>query len=102
VAFDRDQIKYQLAQLAASGVFIGTSSWKYAGWMGMLYDPARYEYRGKFAFNPLVKPVTPNPEVHNMVDRASEFGERCGLLNIEGVTMHSYRYAWAKRAKKAG
>jgi hypothetical protein len=31
------------------GVFVGTSSWKYPGWRGMLYDPARYEYRGKFA-----------------------------------------------------
>jgi uncharacterized protein YecE (DUF72 family) len=37
------------ANLAAQGVFIGTSSWKYPGWIGMLYDRARYEYRGKFA-----------------------------------------------------
>lgn len=49
MAFDRDQIKQQLAKLAASGVFIGTSSWKYPGWTGRLYDRARYEYRGKFA-----------------------------------------------------
>jgi len=35
-------------------------------------------------------------------DRATEFGQRCGLLDIEGVTLHSYRYAWAKRAKLAG
>jgi len=35
-------------------------------------------------------------------DRATEFGQRCGLLNIKGVTLHSYRYAWAQRAKKAG
>src|SRR5262249_5774653 len=25
------------------------SSWKYPGWRGLLYDGARYEYRGKFA-----------------------------------------------------
>ena len=49
VAFDRDQLKKQLAKLADAGVFVGTSSWKYAGWTGMLYDRARYEYRGKFA-----------------------------------------------------
>jgi uncharacterized protein YecE (DUF72 family) len=30
-------------------VFIGTSSWKYQGWFGQLYDRARYEYRGRFA-----------------------------------------------------
>ena len=47
--FDREQIKQQVAQLAARGVFIGTSSWKYPGWRGMLYDDSRYVYRGKFA-----------------------------------------------------
>jgi uncharacterized protein YecE (DUF72 family) len=31
------------------GVYIGTSSWKYPGWCGMIYDRARYEYQGKFA-----------------------------------------------------
>jgi integrase len=35
-------------------------------------------------------------------DRATEFGQRCKLLKISGVTLHSYRYAWAQRAKKAG
>jgi uncharacterized protein YecE (DUF72 family) len=47
--FDRDDIKCRLASLAAEGVFIGTSSWKYPGWRGMLYDEARYVWRGKFA-----------------------------------------------------
>lgn len=35
-------------------------------------------------------------------DRATEFRQRCQGLGIEGVTLHSYRYAWAERAKKAG
>jgi len=35
-------------------------------------------------------------------DRATEFKQRCKGLGIEGVTLHSYRYAWAKRARKAG
>ncbi len=47
--FDREQIKHKAAALAANGVFIGTSSWKYEGWFGQLYSPARYEYRGKVA-----------------------------------------------------
>ncbi len=38
-----------MAKLAGQGVFIGTSAWKYPGWRGMLYDEARYTYRGKFA-----------------------------------------------------
>lgn len=34
-------------------------------------------------------------------DRATEFRQRCRGLGIEGVTLHSYRYAWAERAKVA-
>jgi len=49
MAFDREKIKRKVGELAASGVFIGTSSWKYPGWCGMLYDEARYLYRGRFA-----------------------------------------------------
>jgi uncharacterized protein YecE (DUF72 family) len=37
------------ADLAAQGVYVGTSSWKYPGWVGQLYNSQRYEYRGKFA-----------------------------------------------------
>lgn len=35
-------------------------------------------------------------------DRATEFGQRCEGLGIEGVTLHSYRYAWAERSAAAG
>lgn len=35
-------------------------------------------------------------------DRATEFKQRCQSLGIKGVSLHSYRYAWAERAKKAG
>jgi len=34
--------------------------------------------------------------------RATEFRQRCIGLGIRGVTLHSYRYAWAERAKVAG
>jgi integrase len=34
--------------------------------------------------------------------RAKEFKRRCVGLEIEGVSLHSYRYAWAERAKCAG
>jgi uncharacterized protein YecE (DUF72 family) len=47
--FDRESLKQRLHSLASEGVFIGTSSWKYSGWRGMLYNEARYVYRGKFA-----------------------------------------------------
>ena len=35
-------------------------------------------------------------------DRANEFRQRCTGLKIQGVTLHSYRYAWAERAKVVG
>jgi len=35
-------------------------------------------------------------------DRATEFKQRCRGLGIEGVTLHSYRYAWAERARECG
>lgn len=35
-------------------------------------------------------------------DRATEFKQRCVGLGIKGVSLHSYRYAWAERAKTAG
>lgn len=56
--FDRENPKRKLAGLATKGIFIGTSSWKYPGWRGMLYDESRYVWRGKFAesrFNKLWK-----------------------------------------------
>ena len=39
----------QLAALARAGVFVGTSSWKYPGWLDQLYDRARYIWRGRYA-----------------------------------------------------
>jgi integrase len=35
-------------------------------------------------------------------DRATEFKQRCVGLKIERVSLHSYRYAWAERARKCG
>jgi len=34
--------------------------------------------------------------------RATEFKQRCAGLEIKGVTLHSYRNAWAERALKCG
>lgn len=35
-------------------------------------------------------------------DRATEFGQRCRQLGITGISLHSYCYAWAGRAKTIG
>ena len=47
--FPRAEIATRLRDLASKGVFLGTSSWKYPGWSGLLYDEQRYLYRGKLA-----------------------------------------------------
>lgn len=35
--------------LAEQGIWIGTSSWKYEGWLNQIYSPDRYETRGRFS-----------------------------------------------------
>lgn len=35
-------------------------------------------------------------------DRATEFKQRCEGLGIKGISLHSYRYAWAERARTSG
>jgi integrase len=42
--------------------------------------------------------LAPMLEAH----RATEFRRVCRRVEIQGVTLHSYRYAWAERAKSAG
>ena len=42
-----------------------------------------------------------DPIKHHSCERL-EFKQRVGGLGINGVTLHSYRYAWAERARKCG
>ncbi len=48
-AFSRDNLKARLAGLAARGIYIGTSSWKYPGWCGLVFDEQRYLTHHKFS-----------------------------------------------------
>lgn len=47
--FDLGFYRARIAALAERGVYVGTSSWKYEGWLGQIYTPSRYEYRGRVA-----------------------------------------------------
>ena len=47
--FPLEALRRQLAGLTAAGIYIGTSSWKYEGWLGLIYTPERYTTRGKFS-----------------------------------------------------
>ncbi len=51
---------------------------------------------------PATGPLFPYMRRVRSGDRATEFKQRCDGLGIKGVTLHSYRYAWAERAKIAG
>ena len=39
----------RISDLANLGLYLGTSSWNYPGWCGMIYDDQRYATRGKFS-----------------------------------------------------
>ena len=47
-------------------------------------------------------PLFPRLREVQSKDRANEFRQRCHGLGIKGISLHSYRYAWAERARKAG
>ena len=49
-----------------------------------------------------IGPLFPYLRTVRSGDRATEFKQRCNGLGIKGVSLHSYRYAWAERAKTAG
>ena len=49
MVFERVTLQKKLAVLATKGVYVGTSSWKYPGWRGMIYDESKYITRGKFS-----------------------------------------------------
>jgi uncharacterized protein YecE (DUF72 family) len=48
-AFDRDALRERLDRLAARGIYIGGSSWKYEGWVDSIYSRERYLTRGRFS-----------------------------------------------------
>lgn len=40
-------LRQRVAELAGRNILVGTSSWKYEGWLGQIYSPERYTFRGK-------------------------------------------------------
>ena len=43
------RLRTRLRGLAGQGIYFGTSSWKYEGWLGSIYSEDRYRTRGKFS-----------------------------------------------------
>jgi len=44
-----ESYRQRLTSLADQGIYVGTSSWKYPGWCGLVYDEQRYITRSKFS-----------------------------------------------------
>jgi uncharacterized protein YecE (DUF72 family) len=40
--FPIEQFRQRIAAFAAKGIYVGTSSWKYEGWLGLIYSPEKY------------------------------------------------------------
>ena len=47
--FDRRALADRVRDLSRHTIFIGTSSWRYEGWLGQIYTPERYYSRGRFS-----------------------------------------------------
>lgn len=45
----RDRLQAKLHSLAENQIYLGTSSWKYEGWLGQVFTEERYFTRGKFS-----------------------------------------------------
>jgi len=45
----KTKLRQGAQRLASSNIFIGTSSWKYSGWCGQIYDEQHYHKPWNFA-----------------------------------------------------
>jgi integrase len=73
-------------------------------WRGLQSPQIRFGKEVETILSTLPKsgPLFPYLKTVRAGDRATEFKQRCVRLGIEGVTLHSYRHAWAERAKTCG
>ena len=73
-------------------------------WRGQQPPQIRFggEVEAILAILPKTGPLFPYLQNVLPGHRATEFRQRCEGLGIHGVTLHSYRYAWAERAIIAG
>jgi uncharacterized protein YecE (DUF72 family) len=75
----------KLQALAARGIYFGTSSWKYQGWVGSIYSGTRYLTRGKFS--------KARFEECCLAEYAQTFPTVCGDLTFYQFPSEQY---WAK------
>jgi uncharacterized protein YecE (DUF72 family) len=78
----RSALGARLAALAAQGVYFGTSSWKYEGWLGQIYSPERYATRGRFSRKKF--------EAGCLVEYAETFPAVCGDFSFYQFPSSAY------------
>ena len=74
--------------------------------LGPFSEPARLTIGKRLAAllesRPRSGDLFPNIKRSSAAHRSAEFRRRCRVVGVTGVSLHSYRYAWAQRAKAAG
>jgi uncharacterized protein YecE (DUF72 family) len=78
----RRKLTARLAALAAQGIYFGTSSWKYEGWIGRIYTEDRYLTRGKFSRKKF--------EENCLVEYAEVFPAVCGDFSFYQFPSEDY------------
>ncbi len=78
----RSPLAARLKALAREGVYIGTSSWKYEGWMGDIYTRERYLTRGRFSLKKF--------ESECLAEYAETFPAVCGDFSFYQFPSHDY------------
>jgi integrase len=74
--------------------------------LGPFSEPARLtigaKLRALIGSRPHFGDLFPNIKRTSAGHRSAEFRRRCRVARVHGVSLHSYRYAWAHRAKACG
>lgn len=74
--------------------------------LGPCSDPCRLTVGSKLRVLlkslPCSGDLFPTVKLASAKDRSAEFSRRCRVAGISGVSLHSYRHAWAQRAKASG
>jgi uncharacterized protein YecE (DUF72 family) len=78
-----ERLAPRLRALAGNGIYFGTSSWKYDGWVGSIYSGDRYATRGKFSKAKF--------EENCLTEYAQTFPTVCGDLTFYQFPSEQYR-----------
>ncbi len=89
MSLDLQSYRQRIAQLAAQSIFIGTSSWKYPGWCGQVYDEQRYLTRNKFSESKFIigaDVISESRRLNLYVENTAGYSNLCRLLSAPCVT----------------